>query len=111
MGAAFVDDGLKAGDAIELSTPTSTIPDYERRDEGVKDDNNPEDAKPRPERTATFNDYLVCRVHVNGNFDQSINRGFFFFNFRGYSSTRRNGISLLTQLAFLPLSALASHCH
>lgn len=60
MRAASVDDGIKADKTIESSTPPSIIPEYEKRDEAAKDDDNPEDAKSHPERTATFNDYLVC---------------------------------------------------
>ncbi|KAF5134259.1 hypothetical protein E5D57_004892 [Metarhizium anisopliae] len=57
MSAAAVEDSLKVEKC--LASSDTTTPENEKYEEGAKDV-APDEAKPRPERTATFNDYLVC---------------------------------------------------
>lgn len=56
MSAVVVDEGHKAEKPFAPSS--STTLDNEKHEDGAVDD-TPDEAKPRPERTATFNDYLV----------------------------------------------------
>ncbi|KAH0601094.1 hypothetical protein MHUMG1_02095 [Metarhizium humberi] len=55
MSAAAVEDSLKVEKC--LASSDTTTPENEKYEEGAKD-GAPDEAKPRPERTATFNDYL-----------------------------------------------------
>ncbi|KHN96250.1 MDR efflux pump ABC3 [Metarhizium album ARSEF 1941] len=55
MSAAVAEDGLGAEKRLSSSVTTA---ENEKNEEGARDDAPLDEARPRPERTATFNDYL-----------------------------------------------------